>query len=56
METGDLVDIEQGGQWVRCRVMVPLGSGVGDVLAVFQRLSDYRRVIWYRSGREAVVA
>lgn len=54
MQTGELVDIEQGGVWVRCRVMVPLGCGTGNVLAVFRRLSDHKRVIWYRNGREAV--
>jgi hypothetical protein len=35
----------------RVRVLVPLGSLPGDVLAVFLRLSDYKRLIWYRDGR-----
>lgn len=56
MVHGERCDIQQDGAWVACRVLVPLGQGTGNVLAVFRRLTDYKRVIWYRDGREVVVA
>ncbi len=34
---------------VRC--MVPPGQGRGEVFAVYLRLRDNRRLIWYRDGR-----
>ena len=38
--------------WERVRVLVPPGcSGIPDVLAVFLRLRDNKRLVLYRSGR-----